>query len=122
MLYTGYSIGINDCMVIFRRVLKSKVDNEFLKTDLLDPDVVVENVENKVMNMSKQQLSQNDNSGFMISVGSGTKGSLFNVCQMTRLLAQQYINKKRLIDDMPQGTIFDQRFISGSFGFGLSPK
>ena len=58
----------------------------------------------------------------MISVESGAKGSLFNVCQMTGLLGQQYVNGKRLTDDMPQGTIFDQGFVIGSFGSGLSPK
>ena len=54
MLYTGYSIGIDDCVVIPRKVVKSIVDNEFLKADLLDPDVVVEDVKNKTMNMSRQ--------------------------------------------------------------------
>ena len=58
----------------------------------------------------------------MISVESRAKGSLFVVCQMIGLLGQQYINGKRLRDDMPQGTIFDQGFIVGSFGSGLSPK
>ena len=82
MLYTGYSIGINDCVVILRKVVKSVVDNAFLKADSLDPDVAVEDIKNKVMNMSRQQLSQNDNNGFMISVGSGAKGSLFNVYSM----------------------------------------
>ena len=74
------------------------------------------------MNMSRQQLSQNDNNDFMISVESGAKGSLFNIFQMIRLLGQQYINGKRLTDDMQQGTIFDQGFIVGSFGSGLTPK
>ena len=58
----------------------------------------------------------------MISVGSGAKGSLFSVCQMTRLLEQQYVNGKRLTDPSAQGTIFDQLFVIGSFGSGLSPK
>ena len=40
MLYTGYSIGIDDCVVISRKVVKSIVDNEFLKADQLNPDVV----------------------------------------------------------------------------------
>ena len=58
--------------------LDSIVDNEFLKADSLDPDVAVEDVKNKVMNMSRQKLSQTDS--FLINVGSGAKGSLFNVC------------------------------------------
>ena len=107
MLYIGYSIGIADCVVIPRKVIKSIVDNDFLKADSLDPDVVAEDVENNVMNMSRQQLSQNDNNGFMISVESGAKGSLFNVCQMTELLGQQYINGKRLTHRILRRTIFD---------------
>ena len=109
-------------MGIPRKVVKSTVVNEFLKADSLDPDVMVENNKNKVMNMSGQLLSQNDNNGFMISIGSEAKESLFNVCQMTGLLGQQYINGKRLTDDMPQGTIFDQGFIVASFGSGLTPR
>ena len=122
MLYTEYSISIDDCVVIPRKVVRSMVDNEFLKADLLDPDVAVEDVQNKIMNMSKQQLNQNDNIGFMISVEPGAKGSLFNVCKMTGLLGQQYIYGKKPTDDMPQGTIFDQGFIVESFGSGLTPK
>ena len=41
---------------------------------------------------------------------------------MTGLLGQQYINGKRLADDMPQGTIFDQGFVVGSFGSGLTQE
>ena len=109
-------------LVIPKKVVKSIIDNEFLKADPLYPDVAVEDVKNKIMNMSRQQLSQNDSNGFMISVESGAKGSLFNVCQMTGLLGQQYINGKRLTDGRPQGNIFDQRFVVASFGSGFSPK
>ena len=109
-------------MVIPRKVVKSIVDKEFLKANSLDPDVAVEDVENNVMNMSRQQLSQNGNNGFMISVDSGAKVSLFNVCQMTGLLGQQCINRKSLTDGIPQRTIFDQEFAIGSFGSRLSPK
>ena len=100
-------------MVIPGKVAKSVVDNELLKANPLDPDLVVEDVKNNIMNMSRQQLNQDDNNGFMISVGSGAKRSLFNVCQMTGLLGQQFINGKRLTGDMLQGTIFDQGFIAG---------
>ena len=41
---------------------------------------------------------------------------------MTGLLGKQYINGKRLTVGIPQGTIFDQGFVIGSFGSGLSPK
>ena len=122
MLYTGYSISIDDCVVIPRKVVKSIVDNDFLKANPLNQDVSVEDVKNKIMNMSRQQLSQNNNNDFMRSVGSGAKENLFYVCQVTGLLGQQYINRKKLTDDMPQGTTFDQGFIVGSFESGLTPK
>ena len=54
MLYTGYSTGINDCVVISKKVVKSIVDNEFLKADPLNPDAAVEDMKNKIMNMSRQ--------------------------------------------------------------------
>ena len=54
MLYIGYSIGIDDCVVIPRKIVKSIVDNEFLKSNSLDPDLAVENVKNKFMNISRQ--------------------------------------------------------------------
>ena len=110
-------------MVIPRKAVKSIVDNEFLEADPLNPQVALEDVKNKIMSMSRQQLSKNDNNGFMITLESRVKGSLFNVCQMaTGLLGQQYINGKRLTDDMPQGTIFDQGFIVGSFGPRFTSK
>ena len=52
--------------------------------------------------MSRQQLNQNDNNSFRIRLESGAKGSLLNVFQMTGMLGQQYINGKRLTDDMWQ--------------------
>ena len=107
VLYTGYSIGINDCVVIPKKVVKGIVDNGFLKSDPLDSDAAVEDVKNKVTNISRHLLTQNDNNGSMMSVESGANGNLFNVCQMTGLLGQQYINGKRLTDGISQGTIFD---------------
>ena len=48
MLYTRYSIGINDCVVIPKKVVKSIADNEFLKADPLNPDVAVEDVKRRL--------------------------------------------------------------------------
>ena len=79
MLYTGYSIGIDDCVVILRKLVKSIVDSEFLKVDPLNRDVAAEDVKNKIINMSRQRLNQNDNNGFIISIESGAKGG-WSVC------------------------------------------
>ena len=45
-------------MVIPKEVVKSIADNEFLEVNPLNPDVAVEDVKNKIMNMLKQQLNQ----------------------------------------------------------------
>ena len=60
MLYTGYSTGIDDCVVISRKVVKRVAGNEVLKVDLQKPGVAVEDVKNKIMNMPKKQLNQNE--------------------------------------------------------------
>ena len=103
--------------MIPREVVESIVNKEFSKVSVgQGPDtVVIENLKNKVMNMSKEQLSQDDDNGFMISV----KGSLFNVCQMTEMVRQQYINGKRLTEGGPK--IFDQGSVVGSFELRISP-
>ena len=87
---------------------------------VLNPDVAVEHIKSKIMNMSKQLLNQNENNGFMISVESVAKGSLFNVCQMTVLLGQQCINGNRLTDG--GSTSFDQGFVVELFGSGFRPE
>ena len=58
----------------------------------------------------------------MISVGSGAKGILFNMCQVPGFLGKQYINGKRQTENLSKGAIFDQGVIVGLFGSGLTLK
>ena len=37
MLYIGYSIGIDDCVVIPRKIVKSIVDNDIFKSQFTRP-------------------------------------------------------------------------------------
>ena len=67
------------------------------------------------MGLDKEKLCRYSQvNGFMVSVKSGAKGSLFNLCQMTGMLGQQHLNSARL--SARKG------FITGSFETGLSPK
>ena len=126
MLYTGYSIGIDDCVTISRQTIEKVVQGSLLPdADDLPKHVLLiylNNTKDKVMGMAKQQLSSMSKNGFMTSVNSRAKGSLFNVCQMTGMLAQQYINGERLrpVDKNVTG-IRQRGFITGSFGVGLTP-
>ena len=54
MLYTGYSIGTDDCVVIPSTVVKNITDNEFLTAHPLNLDVVVQDVQNENMNILRQ--------------------------------------------------------------------
>ena len=128
MLYTGYSIGIEDCVSIPRSVIE-KVVKDSLPDDvdkLPEPVLLalLNNVKNKVMSMAKQKLHSQRKNGFLISTESGAKGSLFNVCQMAGMLAQQCINGERLkpVDTGVPAGVRERGFVLGSFGTGLTPK
>ena len=75
------------------------------------------------MGIAKQKLCRNGQvNEFMVSVKSGAKGTLFNVCQMTGMLGQQYINSARLSDpSMTIQYLYQKVFITGLFGTGLTP-
>ena len=76
------------------------------------------------MGLDKQKLCRYSQvNGFMVSVKSGAKGSLFNLCQMTGMLGQQHINSARLSNpSMAAQDFYQKGFITGSFGTGLTPK
>ena len=76
------------------------------------------------MGMAKQKLCRHGQvNGFMVSVKSGAKESLFNLRQMTGMLGQQYINGARLSDPiMPVQGLHQKGFVTGSFRTGLTPR
>ena len=76
------------------------------------------------MGIAKQKLCRNGQvNGFMVSVKSGAKGSLFSVFQMAGMLGRQYINGARLSNPSMAVQYFYQKvFITGLFGRGLTPR
>lgn len=74
------------------------------------------------MRKSKDALSPHNN--FKTAEESGSKGSIFNICQITSLLGQQTIDGKRVAGLVhPQENEFKNRgFICNSFVEGLSPR
>lgn len=76
----------------------------------------------QTMKKSKDVLSSQNN--FKVTEESGSKGSAFNICQITNMLAQQTIDGKRVCGLIhPQDNEFKNRgFIDRSFVEGLSPR
>jgi DNA-directed RNA polymerase beta' subunit len=74
------------------------------------------------MKKSKDSLSPYNN--FKITEESGSKGSIFNICQITSMLGQQTIDGKRVYGLIhPQDNEFKNRgFIEQSFVEGLRPR
>ena len=128
MFYTGYSIDVDDCVAIPRATIE-KVVNDSIRSDIEEqPEHFIleqlNNAKDRIMGMAKQKLCRHGQvNGFMVSVKSGAKGSLFNLCQMTGMLGQQYINGARLSDhSMPVQGLHQKGFVTGSFGTGLTPR
>ena len=76
----------------------------------------------KSMKKSKDSLSPCNN--FKVTEESGSKGSIFNICQITSMLGQQTIDGKRVYGLIhPQDNEFkDRGFIERSFVEGLRPR
>lgn len=74
------------------------------------------------MKKSKDSLSPSNN--FKVTEESGSKGSIFNICQITSMLGQQTIDGKRVYGLIhPQDNEFkDRGFIERSFVEGLRPR
>lgn len=74
------------------------------------------------MKKSKDALSPENN--FKVTEESGSKGSIFNICQITSMLGQQTIDGKRVYGLLhPQDNEFKNRgFIERSFVEGLRPR
>jgi DNA-directed RNA polymerase beta' subunit len=74
------------------------------------------------MKKSKDALTPCNN--FKVTEESGSKGSIFNICQITSMLGQQTIDGKRVYGLIhPQDNEFKNRgFIESSFVEGLSPR
>lgn len=74
------------------------------------------------MKKSKDALSPSNN--FKVTEESGSKGSIFNICQITSFLGQQTIDGKRVYGLIhPQDNEFKNRgFVERSFVEGLTPR
>ena len=151
LLLTGFSIGIEDCLVrgeeqtqkISDVIEKCYIEAEGIKTTTTHPGIrevritgTLSKAKDIGLKIAKESLSQDNN--FLSTVKSGAKGDFFNIAQITGLMGQQNLLGKRVNPTLNNGTRtlphypnenlqlkmeYESRgFIDSSFIKGLNPK
>ena len=151
LLLTGFSIGIEDCLVqgeeqtqkIKDVIQKCYIEAEGIKTTTTHPGIrevritgTLSKAKDIGLKIAKDSLSQDNN--FLSTVKSGSKGDFFNIAQITGLMGQQNLlgkrvnpvlnNGTRTLPHYPHGELqmemeYESRgFIDNSFITGLNPR
>jgi DNA-directed RNA polymerase beta' subunit len=145
----SFSVGIGDCMPYKTDEIKTVIERGMMESEEIER--VIENPEireamvnsaltsasNIGMKIARDCMGTNN---FIDTITSGSKGSLFNIVQITSLLGQQCIDSSRMKPKMygkrtmpyyqkengEKETLFDKYesrgFVSSSFINGLNPK
>lgn len=157
LLWFGFSTGLNDCLVkhepkeLEKIIIKGYLEAEELEKNIRNEDIkesqisnVLTKTKNIGMNISKKIIVENDtiascaeNNNFVHLITSGSKGSYFNIAQITTLLGQQSIHGRRIIpqlegnrtlvhypwDNLTNDQKYESRgFIKHSFIHGINPQ
>lgn len=136
LIERGFTINALDCIKnkITSKEINSLSNSAFMKASTIkeitiNPFIreqkilgVFNSCTDQSMKKSKDSLSPSNN--FKVTEESGSKGSIFNICQITSLLGQQTIDGKRVTGLIhPQDNEFKNRgFIERSFVEGLRPR
>ena len=149
LLYTGFSIGIEDC------ILEDRFDIEYGITKSLMKAKSNENIQNEKIKeiyttfslgatrdfgLSIAKKSMKSSNNFITTVESGAKGQFFNIAQITGLLGQQNVaggriqyslsNNSRSLphypikeEDYDDDNVYESKgFIRSCFSSGLNPR
>lgn len=136
LIERGFTVNAADCLknLNISSQIKTLTKSTFIKAKTLkdvtiNPFIceqkilgVLNSCTDQSMKMSKDVLPPSNN--FKTMEESGSKGSIFNICQITNLLGQQTIDGKRVYGLIhPQDNEFKNRgFIERSFVEGLTPR
>jgi DNA-directed RNA polymerase beta' subunit len=132
----GFTINAADCLknVQVSRDIAQLTESTFKKAKSLkevtfNPFIreqkilgALNNCTDRSMKLSKDALSSTNN--FKVAEESGSKGSIYNICQITSMLGQQTIDGYRVQGlHHPQDNEFKNRgFVESSFVEGLKPR
>ena len=146
LLSYGFSIGIHDCLDYTQKEIDNVVHKGFLEADEIEKNIrnpyikevkingVLGKTKDIGMNLVKDKI---DNNNFISTITSGSKGSIFNISQITSLLGQQNIDGERIqpqlygnrtlihykFEDLDENDKYESKgFIKHSFIRGLDPK
>lgn len=134
LIEKGFTIHAADCLTNKSLDIESLKDAAYIKAATLKEVTINPKIQeqkilgtfssltDKSMKHSKDSLGPLNN--FKVTEESGSKGSIFNICQITSMLGQQTIDGKRVYGLIhPQDNEFkDRGFIEQSFVEGLRPR
>ena len=148
LLYTGFSIGISDCIATKTNQIENVINRCFVEAKTVEENTQDERIKeirvnaalskarDHGMRIAKEALSSDNN--FISTVTSGSKGDYFNIAQITGLLGQQNFSGKRIEYSLNNNTralphyslqkltkeeeYESKGFIKNSFIHGLNPK
>ena len=151
LLLNSFSIGLKDCLMLNKEkevLIKNQVrkciyEAESLKNEITNP-LIKEARINSNLNKAKDigfkiaKESILPTNGFLSTIKSGSKGEIYNLCQMLGLLSQQNLrgsriqpslnNKTRTLPHYPFADLTPEQeyeskgFISSPFIRGLNPR
>lgn len=135
LIERGFTINASDCLNhSSSEEIKSLTKTAFMKATSLKEATINPFIrEQKILgalnacadqSMKKSKDSLTPLNNFKVTEESGSKGSIFNICQITSILGQQTIDGKRVYGLIhPQDNEFKNRgFVESSFVGGLRPR
>lgn len=148
LIIRGYSIGIEDCMVMNKDAINEVISEAYIKASAIQdtlPEEFVEPQVHQTLNSAKNvgsriaKESLAPDNKFKWIIASGAKGNYNNISQVTALLGQQDIAGQRAqflageprtlscypvdgIKDNPEREYESRGFIRHSFYEGLDPE
>jgi len=133
----GFSVGIEDCMVQHEQIHHKKLD-EFLKqrhekhNELPDEHKLM-NATGMITKLEEPNSVTTENNALLAMIKSGSKGSMMNFNQITRIVGQQIVGAGRVLPEIADASrtlphfkandfgLYSRGFVKNSYLKGLTP-
>ena len=113
----GFTVGLEDCFLISKKSKEEVVSNVlecFVKAEAIEQgsrnrrirEVRIQEALNNARNIG-MKIAKNgfrDTNNFKHTITSGSKGDFFNIAQISGILGQQYLNGRRVDQQLNNGT------------------
>jgi len=135
----GFSVGIGDCIVdthekIHHEALDKHIQEDFDKNGKLPDEEQLMEATGIVTKLEQPPDQNSDNNALLAMIMSGSKGSMMNYNQITRMLGQQVVGAGRVQPEFGESgktlphykahdlSLESRGFVSNSFISGVSPQ